>query len=152
MNKGDALPGGDHVLRYVGGTHIDGDEINGSAFLRREGEVALSVNWLEFFAGSFDESVDRIRACSRLIYGVRARLARLNVRHSILHVFQNDPSSRQIAFLYDPLEEDVARNYREDLSHALIANVPNLDDPEAELIGDLLAQCIVGTFPAKKPA
>jgi hypothetical protein len=110
------------------------------------------VNWLEFFAGTSGESVDQIRACTRLIYGARARLARLNVGHSTLHVFRNDPGSRQIAFLYDPLDEDVARNHREDLSHALIANVPNFDDPEAELIGDLLAECIAGTFPARKPA
>lgn len=45
--KGESLPPTDHVARHCSRTQCDSGVVQGSAFLRRESEPALSVCWLE---------------------------------------------------------------------------------------------------------
>jgi hypothetical protein len=137
------------VLRYVGGLHIDQGEINGSAFLCRATEPSPSVNWLECFGGTLEQKVDEVRKRARMKYGTTARLARLNVGRTIAYVFENTPNSLVIEFVLDQLKADPERGLPEDLSHALMKGVPKADTPEGELIGDLVANCIIDSFPAK---
>jgi len=147
--KGDPVPDPDHVLRYVGGNHIENGEINGSGLLRRSNETHPSVNWLERFSGDLEDRVAEVRRRRRLTYGATARLACLNVGHAKTYVLQNDPNSRRITVIQDPLDEDRERGSPEDPSHSLIEGVPGVDTPEGELIGDLLAKCILDSFSAR---
>ena len=64
------------------------------------------------------------------------------------HIVENDPAQTSLAVIQDPLEADTDRGYAADPSHALIHPVPDADDPAAELIGDLIAQCVLDSFPA----
>ena len=150
MVKDDPLPQSDHVLRYVGGKDIDRGEINGSGFLCRPTEAAPSVNWLECFVGALANQVEQVRQRARISYGATARFVRLNVGYSSEYVFNNDPNSLRIEFVLDPLIEDVVRHFPADPSHSLMQGVPKIDTPEGELIGDLLVECIVDSFPARR--
>ena len=147
--KGDPVPNPDHVLRCVGGNHIDNGEIDGSGLLCRRNEPCPSVNWLEWFPGDLQNRVAEVRRRRRLKYGATARLARLNVGRTKMYILENDPNSLQINVIQDPLEEDSERGFMEDPSHSLMVGVPTVDTPEGELIGDLLAQCVIDSFPAK---
>lgn len=42
------VPDSDHISRYCGGSHVEDDEVSGVAFMLRDNEDSLSVNWLEF--------------------------------------------------------------------------------------------------------
>jgi hypothetical protein len=149
MEKGDALPEADHVLRYVGGNQIDRGRINGAAFLCRKNEASPSINWLECFPGDLNAQIAEVRRCRRINYGATARLARLNVGFSSLYVSRNDPNSSLINFISDPLDRDTEGQFPEDPSHSLIIGVPTIDSPEGELVGDLLAECVIESFLAR---
>ena len=45
--KGEAIPDSDHVGRYCGARTVDNGEISAAAFMLRNTEEYLSVNWLE---------------------------------------------------------------------------------------------------------
>lgn len=55
IKRGNFLPGQDHIMRYIPSARLRRDEdgnvlgILPQAFLYRDGENHLSVNWLEFF-------------------------------------------------------------------------------------------------------
>jgi len=63
ISKGSNLPDEDHVMRYVPWTRLrkDGDEnVIGflpEAFVLREGEQSLSLNWLEYFSGDRNQKI-----------------------------------------------------------------------------------------------
>ena len=145
--KGDSVPGPDHILRYVGGRNIERDEINGAAFLCKSGEQSPSVNWLEFFDGDIENRVDQVRKRSRLNYGATACLARINVGQVRYHLAERSDDHLCIDVVQDPLEAD--DQWPDDPSHALMRGTPKIDDPRAEMIGDLIAQCVIDRFPAR---
>jgi hypothetical protein len=45
--EGDLIPSDQHVLRHAGASKVVDGRAQGSAFLLRNGETGLSVNWLE---------------------------------------------------------------------------------------------------------
>ena len=45
--KGQAIPDSDHVGRYCKASTVENGEISAAAFMMRETEEYLSVNWLE---------------------------------------------------------------------------------------------------------
>lgn len=55
--RGERIPDSDHIARHVPWSKLRKDEddnvlgVLGEAFRRREGEGALSVNWVEYFEG-----------------------------------------------------------------------------------------------------
>jgi hypothetical protein len=147
--KGDPVPDGDHVVRYVGGTHIDGGIIHGGAFLAHRTERSPSVNWLECFSGILDEQVEEVRRRTRLHYGATAQLARLQVGVVRAYVAKNGPNGHSIDIVQDPLAADAAMALLADPSQAVMEGVPSADHPEGEMIGDLIAHCIKDVFPAR---
>jgi hypothetical protein len=153
--KGDPVPDPDHILRYAGGAHIDVDSetgnpvILGSAFISRPRDHgAISVHWLEAFSGSLEEQVSAARAVSRLSRRRSARFARLNVGQLRSYVAENNPAGTSLEVTQDPLEPDPTHGLEGDRSHSLVSPVPYHDDPIAELVGDLIAHCVLDIFPA----
>jgi hypothetical protein len=150
--KGDPLPNADHILRYAGGSTIDDGTVTGTAFLWSKAgpdDAGLSVNWMEKFEGTTEERVQRVRDLARLTYGATAKLAQLNVARVKTHVAAEAPDTI-LDIIEDPLPAKDA--YPEDPSHAAIANLPDEDTPAAELIGDLIAECVEAIYPARKPS
>lgn len=149
--KGSPLPDCDHVLRYIGPRHVDNGVVNGAGFLARPMEVAASVNWLEWFDPPVEEQVVGVRSLTRLNYAKSGKLVRLNVGHTARYVRENDPNGLILTFVHDPLDECGA--HPPDPTHSLIKGVPMQDTPEAALVKDLIADCILPPiFPAVTPA
>ena len=154
--KGDSVPPAHHVLRYVGGIHFDEDTegntvINGAGFIAKPHEDNKpSCNWLEYLSGNLEQQIQRIRDTARIQYGATARLARLNVGCIIREVANGTESCLELMVIHDPLDVDDEYPIA-DPSHALILNVPNTNDPEGELVGDLIADCVLQLFPARTP-
>jgi len=144
----ELVPDADHVVRYVNPTGIDaGGRVNGSEFrLRpaRPDEVGVSVNWLECFQNRDGaEQLNEVRRLYRLVRRKTGGFAELNVGRTRNHLARELAT---ILFVKDPLEPSIG--YPADPSHALIMGLPPGNTPEAELIGDMIAECIVNTYPA----
>jgi hypothetical protein len=147
--KGDILPDPDHVVRYVKATGIAPDgSINGSEFqLRghRSDEQGLSVNWLDFFRSlSKAEQVAAVRRLVRLQLRPSACFAELNVGRTKAHLAGELPT---LLFIEDPLHAE--HDFPADPSHSLIVGAPRQPPEMAELIGDLIAECVVQRHPAR---
>ena len=149
---GDEIPDQDHVLRYVKPSLLDGSAVDGGAFVLRETETGLSVNWLEILesAGHADP-VSEVRRLSRISLASTGKLVKLNVNHIKQHVSSGANEAGfflTLNVLEDPLPG--TPNFDPDPSHAEIRGLPNYADDAAMLIGDLLAECILPPlFPAK---
>ncbi len=150
---GDELPDEDHVVRYVRPSLIDDNHVDGGAFILREGETGLSVNWLEIFEGD-DQScpLDEIRHLFRLSPAKTGRFAKLNVGDTKKYVSAEAREagiSLEINVLQRPLA--ATSDDESDPSHAEITGIPNNGNNDAAmLIGDLLAECIIHPlYPAK---
>ncbi len=151
--KGDSVPSEHHILRYVGGRHIDRNA-DGEPVILDSGFIARprdnnqpSYNWLECLSGSLREQIRQIRGATRIGYGATARLAQLNVGSVIRGVADGTRDQREVSVIHDPL--DAKDGQIADPSHALMTNVPDEDDPEGELVGDLIADCVLRSFPAR---
>ena len=151
--RGAPLASEHHVLRYVGGRHFDIDKetVDGGAFLRKKKDTdGLSVNWLECFPGSLEDQAAGVRRAARIKYGSTAGLARLNVGQSINSVRENHPERLALSFVHDPLPAE--DEHASDPSHSLIAGAPFENGPDADLLGDLIAQCVLPpVFGARAP-
>lgn len=139
--KGQAIPDSDHVARYCRPTTIDEGEIQATAFMLREGEEYLSVNWLEELNCSDRRS--EIRALQDLYsrtLSVRttARIAILSVGASRTKVAQESPDMRLLRVLHKPI-------IPEDPSHAGIYDI----SPDDEIIAELIAQSVLEKHPAR---
>ena len=140
------LPDSDHVVRYAGFTDIlDDGTLNCSAFQLRKDEAGLSVYWLECFEDQTKaQQLEEIRPLIRLKMGRKAGLAELNVGKTREHI-----GSRldELRFINVPLPAN--EKFKADPSHSEIMGLPPKDSPEAELIGDMIAECVVALHPAK---
>ena len=74
---------------------------------------------------------------------VRGRLAELNVGQTRRHLRDELDSLR---FVHRPLVAEGP--YEADPSHSEITGLPGADSPEAELIGDMIAESISAVYPA----
>lgn len=153
--KGDALPDNHHVARFVGGSLVQNGRVVGNAFLRRKTatgtEEAPSVHWLEIWGDERPRQAVEVRARSRMTPGSTAIFAVLNVSRTKNSVHESDEDHLTIGFVHDPLPSEPPR-FPDDPSHALIQGLPNPDDvPRAEMIGDLISQTVIDTFPARPP-
>ena len=142
--NGDLIPDRDHIVRYVGASHIDDGVILHGAFRLRPGEDGLSINWLECFADwSKAEQLDAVRRLSRLNMRPHGRLAELNVgevKAQLRSVLDT------LRFVQTPLPADPP--YAADPSHGDIFGLPPSDDPDALLVGALIAECVQTLHPA----
>ena len=145
---GDELPDADHVVRNVRGTSVFEDgTVNGSEFrLRpnRPDDLGVSVNWLEHFEGlDKDAQLAEIQRLRRMTVRKSWRMAELNVGATKAHLRERLP---EISIHHAPIEATDA--YEADDSHSEIGGLPAGDSEEAELIGDMIAQCIIELHPA----
>jgi len=124
ISKGSNLPDQDHVMRYVPWARLRKDEDDRvigflwQAFELREGEVSLSVSWLEYFSGDrnqrITESVKAFRKTRDV--GAKSAYAVGNVRR-IKEVCA--VKGARVRVVYDPLKDNPA--------HSEIRRLP-LDD------------------------
>lgn len=144
MNGSD-LPDSDHVVRYAGFTDIlDDGTLNCSAFQLRKEEAGLSVNWLECFEDrDKEQQLEEIRPLIRLKRGRKGGLAELNVGKTREHLVNR---LDQLRFIRVPLPAD--EKFEADPSHSEIIGLPPKDSPESELIGDMIAECVIEIHPA----
>jgi hypothetical protein len=129
--RGDRIPEHDHISRYCKPRTVCDGQIQASAFIIRQGEESLSVNWLECLGcGDRESEIRQMRE----IYGSKfsgighkARIAILNVGEICKKVLTEHPDdSRNINVLHDPRENDP--------SHSGIYNLRPDDILIAELI------------------
>jgi len=145
--KGDDLPAGDHIVRYVKPSMIEEDgTANGAEFrLRpnRPDETGLSVNWLEVFDADKAQQIAQVRRLYRLSVKRTGRFAELNIGEVRAKVAEELESLR---ILHDPLAAEGV--FADDNSHAEITGLPSGDSPEADMIGDMIAECVIGMHAA----
>lgn len=140
--NGDILPEGDSVVRLCGGSHLDPDTgVPGpGAFMLREGESYLSVNWLEYFQQCDHEGrmleVRRVLASKRSV-GRTARLALLNIGGAI-KIVGGDPL---LTFTHEPISSE----FTNDPSHSAINNVQGYE----QLVAERLSQAVIELSAAK---
>ena len=148
----DEIPDQDHVLRYVKPSLLDGTHVDGGAFVLREAEIGLSVNWLEIFEDDdHTDPVNEIRRLSRISLASTGKFAKLNVRQTKQYV-SAAAGEAGISLDLSVLEAPLAGtpDFEPDPSHAEIHGLPNYADDAAMLVGDLLAECILPPlFPTK---
>ena len=144
--RGDLLPDDDHVVHYLRPGLIEDEEVTGGAFQRREGEIALSVNWLDYFRDQpKEQQLREVRRLFRVQVRPNGRFAELNVGRTRRHLADE---LEALKFVEDPLTADLDNGHDEDPSHALIEGLPDPNQtPElAEMIGDMIAECVVGSL------
>jgi hypothetical protein len=139
--KGQTIPDSDHVGRYCKASTVENGEISATAFMMRETEEYLSVNWLEELKRPSRAS--QIRDLQevynkKLKVGATARIAILNVGTLRSKVQRESPDSRLLRVLHEPEEPD-------DPSHAGIYEIPHDD----EIIAELIAQVVLENHPAR---
>jgi hypothetical protein len=139
--KGQAIPDSDHVGRYCKASTVENGEISAAAFMMRETEEYLSVNWLEVLKSPSRASQIRDLQelyTKKLKVGATARIAILNVGTLRGKVERESPNSRLLRVLHEPEEPD-------DPSHAGIYEIPHDD----EIIAELIAQVVLEKYPAR---
>lgn len=143
---GEDLADDSHVVRYAKPTLVREDgTVGGEAFQLRHQESGLSVHWLECIEGlSKSQQLDHVREVSRLHMRRNGRLAELHVGFTKEYVRDELTGIR---IVHQPLAAE--DTYRADPSHSEILGLPPADSPEAELIGDMIAECITAVHPAK---
>lgn len=139
--SGAPIPDDHHVLRYIAPRHFEDGVVNGAGFLRRPNEEGSSVNCLECFDPPVENQVSEVRSVARLRYAKTGCLVRLNIGVTRDYVRQNSPHGVDLHFVYDPLLAEA--DFPADPSHALIHGIPAAESAEAELIKDLIADCII---------
>ena len=137
-------------VRHVGGSHIQGDVVNGSAFERTSKDKdGLSISLRRVFSECTETDLAKIREVvgARRKLGKTSVFAELNVG-SALSVLQE--FSDNIDCVASPLARD--GDAPADPSHALITGLPfqgeSAGSLKSELAGDLLARRILRTYPA----
>ena len=140
--KGQVVPDSDHVARYCQASKIEYGEIQATAFMLRESEEYLSVNWLENL--KCPDRTSEIRALQDVYsrkfnrVGTTAQIAVLNVGVLRNKIAYESPEMRQLRVLHEPIMPD-------DPSHTGIYGFSSAD----EIIAELIAQTILEKHPAK---
>ncbi len=138
--KGQAVPDSNHVARYCRASSVDSGEIQATAFMMRENEPYLSVNWLEELKRP--DRKDEIREL-QLLYSRKlrvcatARIAVLNVGAVRIKVEHESVDGRLLSITHEPESDDP--------SHAGIYGIPHDD----EFVAELIAQVVSETHPAR---
>ena len=127
--KGETIPDQNHIARFCRPMQAPEGQIQATAFMLREGEESLSVNWLEFLnCSSRENEITKIQTIysETFTVGARARIAILNVGEVRKKVVTESPDGRNLEVLHDPLIDD--------LSHSGICNLKQNEELIAELI------------------
>ena len=132
------IPPDNHVFRYVRPKDVDEEEVNAGAFMLRESETSLSVNWKEKLPGRRHEQLAALRRLIRLRLARNGRFATVNVGQTKRFLLANH---HPIGICSDPLEG--TDDYPPDPSHSGITGLPARHDHSvAVFVGELIAECV----------
>ena len=145
-NDGDSVPNSDHLLRYIDKKYVDSGTgvIDGNGFLARPNEGPPSSNWIECFDPPIENQLDNIRAVKRIRYEKRGQLVRINAGHTIKFVKDSAKGAAPLRFVHNPLPPMDGK--LSDPSHVLMHGIPEGSSSEADLVKDLLRECIIDVF------
>lgn len=144
--KGDKIPDHNHIARFCKPTQVADGQIQPTAFMLRENEQSLSVNWLECLnCSSRERKIAELRNIysAKLNVGLRAKIAILNVGEVREKVLTESPDRRNIDILHDPIIDDPSQI--NDPSHSGVYNLKQDD----ELIAELILETVRETYPAR---
>ncbi len=146
MNLGD-LPDEDNVLRHVRYSQKQGEDgADGSAFRLAPDEEGLSVNWIEFFPNTGkSQAIANIREQIQRRLGGQSIFAELNIDDVKQCLRQN---GWQVSVVHSP--QEARGDFGPDPSHSEIRGLPPRETPDSKLVGDLIADCINNTYPARE--
>ena len=140
--KGDEIPDQDHIARYCKSTQAPGGVIQASAFVLREHEGSLSVNWLEFLNCPNRESeiaqLRNVYSAKLNRVAANAKIAVLKVGEIRQKVLMESHDRRNLKVLHNPEVNDP--------SHSEIYNLK----PDYELIAELILQTGLEVYPARR--
>ena len=139
--KGEKIPDQNHIARFCRPLQVNEEQIQATAFMLREGEECLSVNWLEFLNCSNRENeITKLRTIfsETFTVGARAKIAVLNVGDVHDKVLTESPDSRNLEVLHDPAMNDP--------SHSGIYNLKQDD----ELIAELILETVRESYSARR--
>lgn len=138
------IPDTDNVVRYVSASKIDDGIVIDPTFRRPSTESDVSVNWIDSFVGlSKTEQLAEVRRLVRLTIRSSGRFAELNVGDAKQYVGPRCPT---LDFISTP--RDATVRYEADPSHGDIIGLPPHASPQARLVGDMIAECILALHPA----
>jgi hypothetical protein len=140
--KGEIIPDSDNIARLCKPSTAPDGVIQASAFLLKDSEESLSVNWLEFLdcTNRLSEIIEMQRVYARkLKVGRSAKIAILNVGEIRDLVRTETQDNRNIEVLHDPDE------LHDDPSHSEVVNMR----PDNEFIAELICEVIRETHPAR---
>ena len=149
--KGDPIPDDHHVARHCGGSKVDEEGMpRATAFMLRDGEPDVSVNWLEYFRiperEKQIEEVRRVFALKEITVGEKSRFAVLPVGATIGHVMKCTDGKRLISFIHDP--EGPPEFEYDDPSHSGIYGVPPEDK---NVVAKYISESAIESFPGRLP-
>lgn len=134
--------GHEDVVKHVRATLVDGEWVDGRAFLPRPSDVdGSSVHRMRVFSKIDEAAILQIRKISRLTLKHNQRFAQINLEN--LRIAVEDHCALKVKA--DPLAKDGP--YPEDKSHALVIGFPSpslLDN----ILGDLIRRKIKKVYPA----
>ncbi len=140
--KGDRLPDSDHIARYCKPTTAPNGVILATAFMLRQVDEGLSVNWVEFFncTDRNNEITELRRTYSDTFTRVstNARIAILNVGEVRNIVYTETQDHRDIKIIHDPILDG-------DQSHSEIYNMKQ----DNEFIAELILEVLLENHPAR---
>lgn len=139
--KGEKIPDQNHIARFCRPWQVHEEQIQATAFMLREGEEYLSVNWLEFLNCSNRENeITKLRTIysETFTVGARAKIAVLNVGDVHEKVLTESPDGRNLEVLHDPAMNDP--------SHSGIYNLKQDD----ELIAELILETVHESYSARR--
>ncbi|MBN2286959.1 MAG: hypothetical protein JXI43_10960 [Tissierellales bacterium] len=135
--KGDSVPDNNHITRFCFRKHISDEQIQPSAFLLRESEEYLSVNWLEYLnCACREQEINKIRSIykSNLTIKPRDKIALFNVGRVKYEVFNKSEDNRKLEILHNP----IVNSNINDPSHCGIYNLYQDDMMIAQLIRETI--------------
>ena len=131
--RGDHLADDHHVLRYCSPSRLGANNLPlPTAFYPKDGEVYLSVNWVEFYAGDeCDEAVRKIRKClsEKMVVKPNGGLACLEV----------EAIKRVVGELPEENPEVTHQPCADDPSHAGVFGVPP-EGPQMMMVAMALSE------------
>ena len=139
--KGEELSSKDHIVRYVKPSNMHEERVDGSEFQlssERPDEKGVSVNWLEYYAGyTKEEQLAEVRRVIPVTLRKNGRFAELNVGKIKRHLAEEFFPLR---IIHVPLGAEGER--KANPSHSEIRGLPEPGSNQAEIIGDMIAECI----------
>ena len=124
----------------------DFGNVGATAFMRRNGEAGLSVQWLEALPGeSKSEQLAEARNLSRVDLKRAGRFAELNVGDANQNLARESVTS---SFVHSPLQ--ATDQHEADESHSEITGLPPFEEQaQARIVGHFIAKhCVTATHPA----